>query len=234
VTPAVLFDWGGTLLRFEWDDDLLAEGHRAGLAALGRDDEAAPFTERFAAETLPLLRAPGAADVVDYGDELRGLLGPLSDEELDRFLDAEHDAWRPARALLDGAHALLEALRDRGFRLAVVANTWPDPARLVRRELAELGVAERVDAIVLSGEVGVRKPAAAIFERALAALGADPLDTLHVGDRLVDDVEGAAALGIVTVQAVWFRADHAHATVEPDFLAVTPADVLTAAMRLRD
>jgi HAD superfamily hydrolase (TIGR01509 family) len=231
---AVLFDWGGTLMQFEWDDELLAAGHRAGLAALGREDEAGAFTSRFAAEQLPTLQAPGAAGRVDYGAELRDLLGPLSDEELDRFLDAEYEAWRPARALLGGAHALLESLRDRGLGLAVVTNTWPDPPRLVRREIEELGVAARVDAIVLSGEAGARKPDAAIFERALAELGVDPLAALHVGDRLVDDVAGAAAVGMTTAQAVWFRADDTAAEVEPDFLVFTPTDVLNAVKRLAD
>ncbi len=237
MLEAVLFDWGGTLLQFEWDDELLAAGHAAGLAALGRGEEAEAFTRRFADEKLPALRALGAAEQLDYTAELRELLGPVSDDELDRFLDAEHAAWRPARALVGSAHALLEALRDRGLRLAVVANTWPDPPRLVRRELEELGVAARVDAIVLSGEVGVRKPAPAIFERALADLETDPLEALFVGDRLLDDVAGAAALGMMTVQALWFRAEDPSGTVrsesvEPDFLAFDPTDVLAAVKRL--
>src|SRR4051794_38316836 len=109
-------------MQFEWDDELLAAGHRAGLAALGRDEDADAFTARFVAETLPRLEPPA-----DYAGELRALLGPLADDELDRFLDAEHAAWRPARALVGGAHALLESLRDRGVRLAVVTNTWPEP-----------------------------------------------------------------------------------------------------------
>ena len=101
----------------------------------------------------------------------------------------------------------------------------------MRRTLEELGVAERVDRIVLSGEVGVRKPAPGIFEQALAQLGLDPLEAVFVGDRLVEDIAGAAAVGMSTVQALWFRADEDGGT-EPDFLAFTPADVLTAVKRL--
>jgi putative hydrolase of the HAD superfamily len=231
VLEAVLFDWGETLVHFEWDDELLAAGHAAGLEALGRGEEAEELTRRFAAERLPPLLAEGAAEQLDYAAELRALLGDVPEAELDRFLDAEHEAWRPARALVGSAHALLDTLRDRRLRLAVVANTWPEPARLVRRELEELGVAERVDRIVLSGEVGIRKPDPAIFERALAALGIDPLEALFVGDRLRDDIAGAAAVGMTTAQALWFRADEGR-DVEPDFLAFTPADVLTAVKRL--
>jgi putative hydrolase of the HAD superfamily len=229
VLEAVLFDWGGTLQEFAWDDELLAAGHRAGLEALGRGEEgAAAFTARFRRETLPAL----LAERLDYAEELRRLLG--ADADVERFLDAEHAAWRPARALVSTAHALLESLRDRGLRLAVVANSWPEPPRLVRRELDEVGVGERVDAVVLSGDVGARKPDAAIFEAALAALDADADAALFVGDRLRDDVAGAAAVGMTTVQALWFGVDDARGDVEPDYLAFTPIDVLSIVRRLRD
>jgi putative hydrolase of the HAD superfamily len=231
VLEAVLFDWSGTLMHFQWDDALLAAGHRAGLDALGRGAEAPELTAAFA-QKLPSLVAAGAPSVVDYAAELRELLGPVSDDELDRFVDAEYAAWAPARSLVDSGHALLDSLRDRGLRLAVVANTWPEPARLVRRELGELGVAERLDALVLSDEVGVRKPDPAIFETALAELGVEPEAALFVGDRLVDDIQGAAAVGMTTVQALWFRADDGAGDIEPDVLAFTPMDVLNVVRRL--
>jgi putative hydrolase of the HAD superfamily len=234
VLEAALFDWGGTLAQFEWDDGLLAAGHRAGLAALGRAGEADAFTERFVREKMPRLLAPDAAGTLAYADELRDVLGPVADAELDRFLDAEHAAWRPARSLVSSAGALLGSLRDRGLRLAVVANTWPEPPRLVRRELEELGVGGILDAIVLSGEVGARKPEAAIFEHALGVLGVDALDAIFVGDRLVDDVAGAAAVGMTTVQALWFRVDAGDGGVEPDYLAFTPLDVLAIVQQLAD
>jgi HAD superfamily hydrolase (TIGR01509 family) len=231
VLDAVLFDWGGTLMQFRWNDELLVAGHRAGLAAIGRSGSEA-FSERFRREKLPALLEPGAPGKIDYRVEVGDVLGSASDEELDRFLDAEHAAWRPARSLVDSAHALLEALRDRGLRLAIVANTWPEPARLVRRELEELGITERVDAIVLSGEVGVRKPDAAIFEHALAELGVDAASALFVGDRLLDDISGAGRVGMTTIQALWFRADDGPADLEPDAHAFTPMDVLNLAQRL--
>jgi putative hydrolase of the HAD superfamily len=227
VPEAVLFDWGNTLVEFTWDDELLDAGHRAGLAALGRADEAEAFTARFRADVLP-----GLSPENDYADVLRDLLGPLADDEVDCFVDAEHEAWRPAHALLASGHALLDSLRERGLKTGVVANAWPEPGRLLRRDAEELGIAERLDVLVFSTDVGVRKPAAEIFLHALGELGVDPLEAVFVGDRLVDDVQGAAALGMTTVQALWFAADDTPAPVEPDFLAFTPMDVLNAVRRL--
>ena len=226
MLDAVLFDWGETLVHFEWDDALLAAGHRAGLAAAGRADDPTAFTERFRTELLPALEPDG-----DYEALLRETLG-LDDDGVRRFLAAEHEAWAPAHSVLATAHALLESLRGRGLKLAVVANHWPEPAWLVRVDVERLGVAERVDAVVLSGDVGARKPDPRIFEHALAELGVDATAALFVGDRLAADVAGAAAVGMTTAQALWFRADDTPAGVEPDFLAFTPMDVLTAVRRL--
>jgi HAD superfamily hydrolase (TIGR01509 family) len=224
VLRAVLFDWNNTLARFEWDDELLSEGHRAGLAAIGRGG-ADELTRRFREVEL----VPGS----DYRATLRGLLGGATDQELDRFVDAEFAVWEPAVTLASTTHALLEALRRRGLKLAVVANAWPEPARLLRGELARLGVAERIDAAVFSDEAGARKPDAAIFQRALSDLGVAAEEALFVGDKLREDVDGAAALGMRTVQALWFSADDAEDAPEPDYQAFTQMDVLNVVDRLR-
>ena len=75
------------------------------------------------------------------------------------------------------------------------------------------------------------KPEPGIFSLALDRLGVDPLDAVFVGDRLETDVQGAANVGMTTVQALWFRADDTPG-IEPDFMAFTPMDVLNAVRRL--
>jgi len=97
-------------------------------------------------------------------------------------------AWAP----FDDAVPALEALRARGIRVAVVSN-WD--SRL-RRILGEHGLGPRLDAVVISAEVGWRKPHPAIFRRTLELLGTAPGEVLHVGDSVGDDVEGARAAGI--------------------------------------
>jgi FMN phosphatase YigB (HAD superfamily) len=141
-------------------------------------------------------------------------------------------AEEPETALLGAAHALLESLRSRGLRLAVVATDRLEQVTTIRREIERLGVAERVDAVVVAGEPDALEPGSAAFERALAELGVDAVAAVHVGDRLVEDVAGAAELGMTTVQALWFAADDTPAGAEPDFLAFTPMDVLNAVRRL--
>jgi HAD superfamily hydrolase (TIGR01509 family) len=121
--------------------------------------------------------------------------------------------------------ALLDALRARGLRLGLVSNAF-DPGWLVRRDLAAWGLTERLDVVVLSSEVGKRKPHPAPFERALGALEVAPGQALFVGDSLYHDVKGAGEIGMATAQALWFRADDDPRGREPDHLAFAPADVL--------
>ncbi len=234
---AVLFDWGDTLMNFAYEPELVAAGQRAGLEALGRDGlpEAGAITAHFREQYEPLFWLPGTLEEIEYPGLVRKLLGhfgiELTDEELGRFLEAEHAAWEPARVLGATTHALLESLRSRGLRLGLVSNAF-DPGWLLHRDLEQMGLAERLDFAVFSSEVGKRKPHPAIFERALEALGVAPGEALFVGDRLYEDVRGAAELGMKTVQAVWFRADENPEGGEPDYQAFTQMDVLNVADRL--
>lgn len=209
MIEAVLFDWGNTLVRFEWSEELVAAGHRA---ALGTDDPG--FTTRWR-EALTGARRP-------YPDILREL--GVSDP--DAFIDAEHAVWQPATTVLASGQALLESLRTRGIKTGIVANAWPEPARVLRADAERLGLGAYLDAVVFAEEGP--KP----FRQALDQLGVDPVHAMYVGDKLVDDVQGAADLGMTTVQALWFVADDTPATVEPDFMAFTPMDVLNAVLRL--
>jgi len=101
-------------------------------------------------------------------------------------------AWR----LYDEVPASLERLAATGLRLAVLSN-WDERLPDV---LAGLGVAARFEAVVLSVEVGVEKPHPAIFAAAARRLGVDPQRIVHVGDRRLEDVEGAAGAGM---RALW-------------------------------
>src|SRR5438132_4173180 len=237
VLEAVLFDWGDTLMDFRYDEELMDAAFRAGLEALGRDDLAPPddirahFRERYE----PLFWVPGTIEEIEYPELIRQALAhfgvELSDDELVRFLEAEHAAWQPARVLGSTTHALLEGLRERGLRLGLVSNAF-DPGWLLHRDLEQMGIASRLDFAVFSSEVGVRKPHPEIFGRALEALGVAPERALFVGDRLYEDVRGAGELGMTTVQALWFRADEHPEGREPDYQAFTQFDVLNIARRL--
>lgn len=95
----------------------------------------------------------------------------------------------------DAAPAL-RAARRRGECVVVVSN-WDAS---LPAALASAGLAPLIDTVLTSAQAGVAKPDAAIFERALAVAGVAPGAALHVGDSLVEDVQGARRARIA---AVW-------------------------------
>ena len=104
----------------------------------------------------------------------------------DRF--KQKDAWM----VYPDVRPTLEALRDRGYRMAVISN-WDDRLPPL---LDVLGLGEFFEAIVLSVHAGTTKPSPEIYKRALSLLSADAPSALHIGDNQEEDVCGAQAVGM--------------------------------------
>jgi len=94
--------------------------------------------------------------------------------------------------VFDDVRPALDALAASDLRLAVISN-WDDR---LPRVLRALDLAAAFDAIVVSHEIGVEKPHAAIFEAAVERLGVAPMEVVHVGDSRLEDVEGARGAGL--------------------------------------
>jgi putative hydrolase of the HAD superfamily len=75
------------------------------------------------------------------------------------------------------------------------------PSGFQRRKLEASGLGPELDAIAISGELGVAKPDPEAFERALELLGTKAEETAMVGDSLENDVLGALGAGLAEV--VW-------------------------------
>jgi putative hydrolase of the HAD superfamily len=117
------------------------------------------------------------------------LAGAAADLDPDEFTPAFVDSmvFKP----LDGAVEGLRRLRAAGLALACVSD-WDIG---LPSALAASGLDHLVDLVVTSAEVGVAKPASALFEEAVSRLGVEPARTLHVGDDDADRV-GAEAAGL--------------------------------------
>jgi HAD superfamily hydrolase (TIGR01549 family) len=86
------------------------------------------------------------------------------------------------------------------YRLGLLSNF--DDAQCGREVLADTGIAELFEAVIISAEVRLRKPDPRIFRRMLAMLKLAPHEVLYVGDTPLDDVWGAYQVEIPTV---WIR-----------------------------
>lgn len=116
---------------------------------------------------------------------------------------------------------VLAALRADGMRLILLTNGDRD---LQRRKAVGSGLLPLFDHVLISGELGVGKPEAAIFRRALDLAGARPEEAVMVGDSLERDVAGALGTGL---SAVWLRRGGTWSELEPG-----PAPELPASARV--
>jgi len=145
---------------------------------------------------------PGAQDRAWWWDvvklTLTGVGVPGEHEDLFGELHAYYEqpaAWR----LYPDAVETLAAVRERGYRTGLISN-WDE--RLPDL-LMGMGLADGLDPIVVSCEVGCEKPDARIFRHALDLAGVAAERSLMVGDDEVADICGATALGMHAV-----RIDH--------------------------
>lgn len=171
-----------------------------------------------------------AADYGAAGRRVRAVLLDCGDTLVDEGSEVKPDGHISLRAdLIPGAAELMREIKRRGYPLALVAD---GPAATFVNNLGPYGLYELFDAHAISELVGVSKPDAAMFRRALGALGVAPRDyarVLMVGNHLGRDIKGANALGLTSVWLDWAprRAKTpADATEQPDFTIKTPLELL--------
>jgi putative hydrolase of the HAD superfamily len=98
--------------------------------------------------------------------------------------------------LYSGVIDLLNALRARQFAVGMITNGRTEFQKSVIRALE---FEHLFDVILISQQEGVAKPAAEIFQRALAKLNVAAAETVFVGDSLEADMAGAKRLGMHTI-----------------------------------
>jgi putative hydrolase of the HAD superfamily len=177
----LLVDWGGVMttdLFASFAAFCEAEGLEASrLRDLFRHDREA--------RTLLIDLECGRIEELEFEPKLAAALG-LAEHAgmIDRLF---------ARSALDERMVgALRAARAAGVRTGLLSNSWG--TRRYPREL----LAELFDGVVISGEVGIRKPAPEIYALGAEAMAMEPEAIVYVDD-LPFNLEPATALGMATV-----------------------------------
>jgi putative hydrolase of the HAD superfamily len=105
---------------------------------------------------------------------------------------ARPEAW----AVPPEATTVFEHLAGRGLLLGLASNY---DSRLLSVLAGKPELARLLDRVVVSSEVGVRKPGAGFFRRVVERAGCRPDEVLLVGDDPGNDVRGATAAGLRAV-----------------------------------
>lgn len=117
------------------------------------------------------------------------------DASADELLEAWPTTFASRYRLDDAVRDALVRARERGFRIAVVSN---GDMRRQRTKVEALGLEALVDACVISGEIGLRKPDPRIFSLAAERAGFTLSDaTWAIGDDPVADIGGGRLVGAI-------------------------------------
>jgi putative hydrolase of the HAD superfamily len=116
------------------------------------------------------------------------------------------------------ARRMLVRLSKR-YKLGLVSNFTYAP--VIYAALRKLGINRFFSAVLVSEDVGWRKPNRKIFQEALRRLGAKAQETVYVGDSPVEDIVGAAAAGMRTifVPSQFYTLENVHESpTKPDLI----------------
>ena len=140
-------------------------------------------------------------------------------EMSDRFLD--FCASKPG--VIDGAHELMDYLKQRGYRMHMTSNGFHE---VQYKKLAACGMRDYFDTIILSENAGVNKPSPAFFDYALRQSGASRETTLMIGDNLQTDILGALNAGIDALLFNRWEVDVRESPQAPTFVVDHLRDII--------
>jgi putative hydrolase of the HAD superfamily len=218
---AVLFDYGQTLVTFEYPKDELLEVIRNFRPTIEETVgvPSPPAEDILEQVFLPLeayVSSP-SEDEVDWLDvsadswARAGLALPAG--LLYEIVDAEQMCWDRIVKVDPNAVPVLTQLRELGIRHAICSNA-PFPPEMMRRQVESNGIAALMDGVVFSSMVGRRKPAREMYQAALDAVGVEPRRVLFVGNRVREDYEGPRSLGMRAILCTAHNHEPAPAGVE--------------------
>ena len=121
-------------------------------------------------------------------------------------------------------YRLLEELKRRELRLAVISNCSSDEVQVIR----QTKIYGYFDQITLSYEVGMKKPDHDIYKKCCDLLGVDTNECIFVGDGGSNELEGARMVGMKAIQAKWYtnQLPYKRASKDGFIIAEDPYDIL--------
>jgi HAD superfamily hydrolase (TIGR01509 family) len=151
----------------------------------------------------------------------------LDVDQIDRDEVLRRYDWGPVPGVAPYPDTIevLDALRDRGYKIGLLTNSFL-PMWMRDVELRAFGLIEYLDVRLSSGDVGYLKPHPAIYQAILEMLEASPNRSVFVGDRPHDDIAGANESGLISVLIDPPHLDRELNGVQPDFTITRLSELL--------
>ncbi len=201
---AIFFDAGNTLI-FPRVEELAQDLTARGFPATAEDFYAAERSGKSKLDEWlwPQIRSgrvPSTVDYVYWTEYLRALMERIRApvEAHERLILRLAEGFKDIRLwsrVFPETSPYLEALHAQGYFLGVISNSMGS----MEEQLHRVGLGRHLDTILDSAIVGVEKPHAEIFHKALARAGIEASEALFVGDLYSTDIGGARGAGLRAV-----------------------------------
>lgn len=223
----VIFDLGGTLIYFDgdWSDVIKQSDNRLleALRAAGMPVDEQSFPARFRA-LLQEYYQERETEFIEYTTTyiLRKVLAEygyhsVPDAVVRDVLAFMYAVTQSYWKTDPDAHATLQALQEKGYRLGLISNAGDDAD--VHTLIDQAGLRDYFGTILTSAAEGIRKPNPKIFWTALNHMQTHPSQAAMVGDTLGADILGAHNAGLFSIFVTRYAdtpANRAHAnTIHP-------------------
>jgi putative hydrolase of the HAD superfamily len=230
VVKAVLFDYGGTLVKEKkpWKQMMPTAIYsayrvlkRAGLALAFEEYTEVNDSVFQKYALLELEENEDIPDIVAYQEIVDTLFRSEAKTWRKRVAAKAEDAfWATATknfVLKSGTRLALRKLKAMKLSMAVLSNHHYPKAEI--EHLNKLGIASYFSRIMISAQVGLRKPDPRFFVMCLASMNVRPQQAMFIGDSLTYDVEGAKRAGMYSVLVAGDAAARQDkSSVVPDFV----------------
>jgi HAD superfamily hydrolase (TIGR01509 family) len=183
VTPRVIF--------FDMGQTLIAGGSLSPRRLVG---SRLALSERETKKVGRLIMTHPATEPSSLAYALRGILLDREPRGVQTVLEEVWTEQTRGVQELDDATMVLRILKEKGFTLGLLSNTWHPLYLGFCSKCPEM--AELFDHFILSFRLGCKKPSLEIYRRALAQTGGNPDQCWMVGDSYELDMEPALAMGM--------------------------------------
>ncbi len=204
VCRAVIFDYIGTLVNcrnYSMQDSkqklhnaLVAEG-----LCVDKDSFLAAYNvshEKYRKVRYEQLKEVTNAVWVAEALTNLGLEVSADDDRLKAALNIFFQDFIDTLELREGAKKLIHQAKDQG-KVGLISNFTHAP--VIYKSLRKVGISEFFNVVVVSDEIGWRKPSRHIFQEALNRLQIPASETVYIGDSPIEDIKGAKAAGLRTI-----------------------------------
>jgi HAD superfamily hydrolase (TIGR01662 family) len=222
IIKGVLFDFGGTIVQGDLKKQVFRQSLYNYIRELGFDDTESCFrkTKRRMFEELMQVRSLNREMRLE--DLYQGLFFRLGLHPTQEAIDYIHDLYIRSFnvELVNDVKKVLEYLFEK-YKLAIVSNSMSNVAR---HAIRKFNLEKYFDIVVISRDLGIRKPNPEIFNYTLNNIGLDAQETVHIGDSLEEDVCGAQNAGLKTI---WIKKTDANKNIQPDYTVNSVKELTT-------